>query len=92
LLSHRKPHNPVAVSTVSRWIKEVLSLAGIDVSYFKGHSTRSASSSKAGIVGASVQEILGEGRWSKENTWQKFYNKPIISKEQMFQTKVVSDK
>ena len=44
LLSFIKPHKEVATSSVSRWIIQVLNLAGIDTNMFKGHSTRSVSS------------------------------------------------
>ena len=65
---------------MSRWIKDVMSLSGIDVSLFKGHSTRSASTSRARLSGASIQEILGESRWSNESTWEKFYKKPLLKR------------
>ena len=51
LLSFLKPHNPMVNSTISRWIKNVPREAGIDTEVFKGHSTRSASTSKAGLRG-----------------------------------------
>ena len=45
LLSHVKPHGPASKDTISRWCKNVLKSAGIDVSKFTAHSTRSASTS-----------------------------------------------
>lgn len=39
LISFRKPHNPVSTTTVARWMKEVLSLAGIDTETFSAHSS-----------------------------------------------------
>ena len=62
LLDINKPHKPISASTVSRWVKDVMSLSGIEVSLFKGHSTRSAATSRAILSGASIQEILGESR------------------------------
>ena len=53
LLSFVKPHNPVVSSTISGCIKNVLREAGIHAKVFKGHSTRSASTSKAGLTGLS---------------------------------------
>ena len=41
-LSYYHPHRPIASCTVSRWFKYVLKPVGIDVSIYKGHSTRSA--------------------------------------------------
>ena len=37
LLGINKPHKPVSVSTVLRWIKDVMPLLGIDVSLSEGH-------------------------------------------------------
>ena len=51
-LGINKSHKPVSGSTVLRWIKDAMSLSGIDVSLFKGHSKRSASTSKASLYGA----------------------------------------
>ena len=56
LLSFIQPYVEVSNSTVSRWIKETLKLAGIDISVFKGHSTREVSSSKASKTGLSLAE------------------------------------
>ena len=76
-------------STVSRWIKEILKETRVDVDVFKGHSTRSASTSKACLSGISVDDILSRRSWSNEFTWQKFYHKQVLSKEQLFQEVVL---
>ena len=77
LVSFIKPHLGVSTDTISRWLKESIGLAGIDTKNFKGHSTRSASTSKAASQGLSVKEILSRANWSNESTFQKFYNKEI---------------
>ena len=46
---------------------------GVDVDAFKGHSTRSASTSKACLSDISVDDILSRGSWSNESTWHKFF-------------------
>ena len=89
LLSYVEPHKKVVSSTISGWIKAVLKLAGIDVETFKGHSTRAASTSKAGSIGLSIQDILSRGSWSNESTWQRFYHKPIVSSQSGFQNSVL---
>ena len=33
-ISHKEPHHPVTVSTISRWVKETLKLAGINTEIF----------------------------------------------------------
>ena len=72
-------------STISRWIKNVLTEAGIDTKNFKGHSTRSASTSKAGLAGLSVTDILERGSWTNASTWKRFE-----SSAEKYQIKVLS--
>ena len=61
LLSYMKPHKEVCSSTISGWIMKVLNLAGIGTSVFKGHSSRTAASSRAELAGTSVSNILSMG-------------------------------
>ena len=34
---------------------------------------------KVGSIGLTVSDILNRGSWPQMSTWQRFYNKPIIS-------------
>ena len=71
--------------------KEVIGLAGIDTKVFKGHSTRSAATSKPSSLGISVKDILERANWTNESTFQKFYNKKIDSgKGEIFQKTILS--
>ena len=45
-LSHRNGR-PVARASISRWIREVMYLSGIDISHYAPHSSRGASISEA---------------------------------------------
>ncbi|CAC5393415.1 unnamed protein product [Mytilus coruscus] len=56
LLSVVKPHHHIVPSSVARWLKETIKKSGFS-SLFTGHSTRSASTSKAKRVGLSTQYI-----------------------------------
>ena len=56
-----KPHKPVASCTIARWLKETLTLAGIDVSVFTGHSVRGASTSAAASVGVTMSDRYHAG-------------------------------
>ena len=76
LLSFIQPYVEVSSLAFSRSIKEALKLAGIDLSIFKGHSTREVSSSKASEPGLSLPDILARGSWSSRRIRQRF----IISK------------
>ena len=88
LLSFIQPYGEVSSSTISRWTKEALKLAEIDVSVFKGHSTIAASSSKASKAGYSQADILARGSWSSSSTWQRFYNKQIMNENGRYQKTV----
>ena len=89
LLSTLTPHNPVKSSTISNWLKRVMGKAGIDTTTFKAHSTRGASTSKAELNGASMEDILKRGSWSSQSTWQKFYKKNIINEGLRFQNSIL---
>ena len=72
-------------STISGWLKNVLKKAGINIGTFKSHSTRSTSTFKVDLSGASIKEILKRDCWSDNSVWWKFYNKNIIQEGQLFQ-------
>ena len=84
-LSVINPHREVACSTISGWIKKLMTDVGINTDIFKAHSTRSASSTKASLAGLSLPDILKRGSWSNKSTWQNFYNKQVVTPEQKFQ-------
>ncbi len=88
LLAVVKPHKPIAPSSVARWLKMALQKSGVNISIFKGHSTRAASATAAVSAGITVAEILQAADWSSEGIFQKFYYKP--SRDVSFGTAVLS--
>ena len=80
LVAHQKPHKAVSTDTISRWIKTVLQQAKIDVSIFKAHSTRAAARSAANLNQVPIDTIMASAGWSSENTFAKFYKKPIMTR------------
>ena len=76
-LSHRSGL-PVARNTISRWLTDVMKLAGVDTTYFTGHSTRVASVSKAKRRGANPNQIILQGDWSNVSTFEHHYNREIL--------------
>ncbi|XP_046340897.2 uncharacterized protein LOC125383559 [Haliotis rufescens] len=76
-ISYTQPHKAVSKDTVSRWIKQVLQLSGIDMNTFTPHSTRMASTSAALRHSVPLQTILKTAGWSSSATFSKFYNKPV---------------
>ena len=70
-----KPHRAVSSSTIARWLRRLLEVAGVDTSIFTAHSVRGASSSKASNMGISTNDILTAADWSSESVFNKFYYK-----------------
>ena len=90
LLSTTKPHKPVATATVSSWLKQAISRAGINTMVFKGHSTRSASSSKAQRTGLPLTDIMQTANWSQAKTFHRHYNKYVKGASENFASNVLS--
>ena len=65
LVSFMEPHKAVTSSTVSRWLKESLTIIEIDTRMFKGHSTHATSTTKVDVTGASVCDRMKKGHWFK---------------------------
>jgi site-specific recombinase XerD len=76
-LSYIKPYSHITKSTFSRWVKCVMSQAGINTDIFKAHSTRAAATSKAIRKDIPLESIMKAASWSTTSTFFKFYNKSI---------------
>ena len=59
LQSYVKPLKLVARDTVSRWVKQVLQSAGIDITKYSAHSCRAASTSNV----KGIAEIMKSAGW-----------------------------
>ena len=75
-ISNSSPHNAVTKDTLARWIKSILTKAGVDTKVFKAHSTRAAATSAA-ARSVDISTVLRTAGWSRESTFAKFYNKPL---------------
>ena len=69
------PHKAVSPETISRWLKQVLSEAGIDTIKYSAHSTRAAAATKAGVK-LDVANILASVGWKSSHNFERFYRKP----------------
>ena len=78
LLSFKEPYREIASGTVSGWFKTILELANINTKVFKGHSAKSAFTSKVSLKGLSLSDNLGRGSRSNKFNWQNFYNKQMF--------------
>ena len=80
-VSYQKPHKAVSRDTIFRWVKQVLEAAGIDTNVYSCHSTRAASTSKAYGKAVPLDVLMKAAGWKSENTFHKFYNKPVTQTE-----------
>ncbi|VDH89896.1 Hypothetical predicted protein [Mytilus galloprovincialis] len=77
-LSFQKPYKPVKKGTIAKWIKQVLIMAGIDMTIFTPHSTRGAATSYvSGRI--PIATILRTAGWRKDSVFRKFYQRPITN-------------
>ena len=81
-ISWQNPHGAVTSQMLSRWLRTVMYISGTDTTFFKAHSTRAASASRAKLSGISIDSILESEGWTNEPTFAWFYDKPIIDIEQ----------
>ena len=68
-----EPFSPTRDRTISRWVKSIMALAGIDINLYSPHSFRSASSSKASHAGISLSSIMQKAGWSCKSTFVDHY-------------------
>ena len=83
-ISYIKPHKAVKTSSISRWLKNVLRLSGIDTSQFSAHSTRSASSTFAASYGVSISDIMKVADWNIQEILSKTHPGLLCSQNLVF--------
>ena len=77
-LATRPPYKPASTATISRWIKNILTRAGIDTKIFSAYSTRYAAISAAYQNGISLETIRKTAGWTERSQmFAKHYNLPI---------------
>ena len=76
-ISFGRPYTPVSKSTVSRWVKTTLGLTGVDLTDFKPHSIRAASTSAASRMIVPLETILHTAGWSNQCTFAQYYQKEV---------------
>ncbi len=79
LISFQKPHLPIGRDTLAKWIRTVMAMSGINTTFYKPHTTRSASVSAASQANLPLTQILKMAGWSFSGTFSKFYHKPVVS-------------
>ena len=78
-VSYSKPHRSVTSRTLTRWIKSVLTNAGVDPKIWAPHSVRAASSAHHSVVkNLDLGQICKLADWSMaSNVYLKFYQQYV---------------
>ena len=64
-------------TTITRWMTNVLKKAGVNISVFSAHSTRSSASSKGSDKSLILAEKSKAAGWSNAKIFVIFYKKTI---------------
>lgn len=88
-ISFVRPYKPVSKSTVSRWVKTTLGSAGVDLTRFKPHSIRAASTSAASQISVPQGTILRTAGWSSQCTFAQYYQKEV-HKQSDYATRILN--
>ena len=70
-ISFIQPHGPITKASFSRWIKTLMSDAGVNTDMFKAHSVRAATTSKAYSRDIPLETILRTANWTRSSTFEK---------------------
>ena len=71
----KSPYKEISRDTIAKDTMLMMEAAGVDTTRFKSHSTRSAAASKALDQGASVDEVMKQGRWRSRSVFTRFYDR-----------------
>ena len=84
-ISYKKPHKAVGTQSLSRWIKNILKMSGINTDIFSAYSTRHAATSAVKRKGISIDMIKKTAGWTKNSeTFAKFYNLEVAKANDVF--------
>lgn len=90
LISFIKPHKNASKDTISRWIKSVLHMSGVDTEIFTAGRVRPAAASKAKAMAVPVAHIMAKAGWARVTTFAKYYDKIINRDTDQFQEAVLA--
>ena len=78
-VSFHKPHKCVMVATLARWMKAILTDAGVDPELWKPHTVRSASSTHHSTVRhLDLGQVCRLADWSMaSSTYLRFYKRYV---------------
>lgn len=89
-VSFKSPFKRVEVATITRWVREILAKAGIDLNSFSAYSTRHAAVSAAARKQVPLDVIFKAAGWTPGSSmFESVYNRPLNLQHQ-FASSVLS--
>ena len=88
-----RPHLPVSLATISRWLVEAIRAAGEEAlaqPAVRAHDTRAIAASWALFNGASVEDIQKAAYWSSANTFISCYLRDVVASRPAFAEAVLA--
>ena len=76
-LTTQKPHGAASKETISKWIRTVMLMAGLDITISTPHSIKGASTSTALKARVPQETILATAGWARNSTFRQYYNKTV---------------
>ena len=73
-----KPFTAATANTLARWIKELMEVAGINISIYTTHSTHKAATSQASESLVPLGTILRAAGWASHHTFAPYYKLPVV--------------
>ena len=90
-ITSREPHTRARKSTVSSWIKQVItsahsnfSASDTDITRVRAHDTRAVATSWARLAGISMEDIMDAAAWKVPQTFVRFYLKDLAGTKGRF--------
>lgn len=64
--------------------QKYIDLAGIKTSVFGAHNTRAATTFAAKAMIMPIDILMQSAGWTQESNLRKFYNKPVVTRENIW--------
>ena len=76
-ITSNPPFKGASSQTLRRWIRDMLTAAGVDMRIFNPYSTRAAAASKEAFTSGSLKAAMDKGQWRSENSFFKHYLRKV---------------
>ena len=76
-MTFNRPHKAASRDALSRWVRNVMTAAGVDMAMYSPHSVRGDGTSAALRRGLPIDNILKTADRYNSSTFGKYSNRPI---------------